>query len=95
MILPPPPLPPITDREIAERVAAIGLPDGWSRADDLAMMEGLFMGLGLGRIGAQIGKPLEAMQGRFLALRAAATDGAPGFTLTTQTALLHAVRGLA
>lgn len=94
MILPPP-VPRLTQREIADLIAALPMPDGWSRADDLAMMEGLFMGLGLGRIGAQIGQSLDAMQSRFLALRKIAMGDEPAFTLTAQTALLNAVRALA
>lgn len=92
-LTPPLPLRP-TEREIAEQIAAIPLPLGWSRADDLAMMEGLFMGLGLGRIGTQIGKSLEEMQGRFLALRKIAMGDELAFTLSAQTALLNAVRSL-
>ena len=84
-----------TQAEINAAVAAVPMPDGWYRSDDVAMMEGLFMGLKLGEIGAQIGWPLQQMMARFIQLRNAATGGEIQFTITAQTRLLHAVRGLA
>jgi hypothetical protein len=84
----------LTPREIAANVAALDLPDGWTRADDLALMEGLFLGLGLQAIGSKIGKPFGAAQARFLALRKAAV-GEGVLTLDAQTALLAAVRAAA
>ena len=83
-----------TPREIAANVAALGYPDGWTAADDLALMEGLFLGLGLQAIGTSIGKPFGEAQARFLALRKAAV-GEGVLTLDAQTALLAAVRSAA
>lgn len=85
-------VPGLTDRQIVQNVNLLELPEGWTRADDVALMEGLFMGLKLMEIGAPMGKTLAQMQARFLALREAATGGHPVFTLTAQTALLNAVR---
>lgn len=87
--------PALTPREIAANVAAnvaaLGYPDGWTAADDLALMEGLFMGLKLAQIGIPRGKTIAEMQARFLALRKAAV-GEGVLTLDAQTALLAAVR---
>ena len=80
-----------TPREIAANVAALGYPVGWTAADDLALMEGLFMGLKLAQIGIPRGKTIAEMQARFLALRKAAV-GEGVLTLDAQTALLAAVR---
>lgn len=85
-------VPRLTDRQIVQNVNLLELPEGWTRADDVALVEGLFMGLKLMEIGAPMGKTLAQMQARFLALRGAATGGHPVFTLTAQTALLSAVR---
>mgnify|MGYP003543090136 FL=1 len=81
----------LTPREIAANVAALGYPDGWTAADDVALMEGLFMGLKLAQIGIPRGKTIAEMQARFLALRKAAV-GEGVLTLDAQTALLAAVR---
>lgn len=81
----------LSAREIAHNLAVIGLPDGWSLGDDLVLVEGLFRGEGLGRIGAQIGKTLPQVQARFLALRQAAMGGETYLTLTAQERLLEAV----
>jgi hypothetical protein len=67
-------------------------PDGWTAEDDVALMEGLFMGLRLAQIGLPRGKATEAMQARFLALRKAAV-GNGVLTLDAQTVLLEIVRG--
>jgi hypothetical protein len=83
----------LTERDIARNVAALGYPEGWTAADDLAMMEGLFRGLSLSRIAEGQGKPLDAVQARFIALRDAATEGDPRFVLTAQERLLAVVRG--
>ncbi len=88
----------LTPREIAANVAAnvaaLGYPDGWTAADDVALMERLFLGLGLQAIGTSIGKPFGEAQARFLALRKAAV-GEGVLTLDAQTALLAAVRAAA
>lgn len=67
------------------------LPDGWTAADDLALMEGLGLGLRLGEIGAMQGHSLTAMQARFLALRKAAV-GEGTFNLAAQEVLTAIVR---
>ena len=85
-------VPRLTDRQIAQNVSLLELPEGWTRADDVKLVEGLFMGLKLMEIGGPMGKTLPQMQARFLALREAATGGHPVFTLTAQIALLAAVR---
>ena len=84
----------LTPREIAANVAALGYADGWTAADDVALMEGLFMGLKLAQIGIPRGKTIAEMQARFLALRKAAV-GEGVLTLDAQTALLAAVRSAA
>ena len=90
--------PALTPREIAANVAAnvaaLGYPGGWTAADDIALMEGLFMGLKLAQIGIPRGKTIAEMQARFLALRKAAV-GEGVLTLDAQTALLAAVRAAA
>lgn len=85
-------VPRLTDRQIAQNVNLLELPEGWTRADDVALVEALFRGLGLGRVAVELGKTLAVVQARFLELREAATGGHPVFTLTAQTALLAAVR---
>ena len=84
----------LTPREITANVAALDLPDGWTRADDLELMEGLFMGLKLAQIGIPRGKTIAEMQARFLALRKAAV-GEGVLTLEAQKALLSIVRSRA
>lgn len=85
-------VPRLTDRQIVQNVNLLELPEGWTRADDVALVEGLFRGLKLMEIGGPMGKTRSQMQARFLQLREAATGGHPVFTLTAQTALLNAVR---
>lgn len=60
---------PLTRAEVEARIPP--LPDGWTAADDVALMHGLGMGMRLGEIGAMQGQTLEAMQARFLDLRRA------------------------
>ena len=86
------PAPVRSAADIRAAYDALPMPEGWTRAADVALMEGLFLGLKLGQIGAKLRKPLDAMQDRFLALRKAAV-GEGVFTLSAQTALLQAVRG--
>ena len=88
------PTPAITEADIARNVEALGYPDGWTAADDVALMEGLFRGLGLQAIGTGIGKPFGATQDRFLALRKAAV-GEGALTINAQNALLRIVRSRA
>ena len=52
------PAPTITVSQIAANVAALGYPDGWTAADDIALVEGLFMGLKLAQIGIPRGKTI-------------------------------------
>ncbi len=78
-------------RAIARRVFVIAPPAGWTESDDLALMEGLFRGLGLQAIGTAIGKPFGVTQDRFLQLRRAAVGNEP-LTLTAQEHLLKIVR---
>ncbi len=85
------PAPAVSERDIAAAVAALGYPAGWTAQDDVALMEGLFRGLGLQAIGTSIGKPFGATQARFLALRKAAVAEGP-LTIDAQTALLRIVR---
>lgn len=70
------------------------LPEGWTAADDLALWEGLFKGLGLGRIAALMGRTLTETSGRFLALKAAAV-GTGTLNLDAQTVLLAIIRSRA
>lgn len=83
---------PLKVDQIAHNVALLDLPPHWSRADDVAMIEGLFRGLKLGEIGVGMGKTLPQMMGRFLDLRTAAMGGQGQFTLEAQTRLLTVVR---
>ena len=85
------PAPAVTVSDIARAVDALGYPEGWTAADDVSLMEGLFLGLGLQAIGTSIGKPFGVTQGRFLALRKAAV-GEGALTLDAQAALLSIVR---
>lgn len=89
------PLPVMTALDMQRGIEALGLPDGWSRVDDVALMEGLFRGDDLGRIGARIDKPLGEVQARFLVLRRLAMDGENVLSLTAQERLLEAVWALA
>lgn len=82
----------LTDAQVASNVAMLALPPHWTRADDVTLVEGLFMGLKLGEIGARMGKTLHQMTGRFVDLRDAATDHAIVFTMDAQKQLLAAVR---
>lgn len=82
----------LTVDQIAQNVAPLGPPPNWSRADDVAMIEGLFRGLKLGEIGVGMGKTLPQMMDRFMDLRTAAMGGQGPFTLEAQTRLLTVVR---
>jgi hypothetical protein len=82
--------PPRSRASVDRRIPALS--DGWTAADDLALMEGLFLGHGLGRIASDLGKTLGKVQDRFLQLRRAAVGEGP-FTLTAQVMLLEIVRG--
>ena len=82
----------LTDAQVASNVAMLALPPHWTRADDVTLVEGLFMGLKLGEIGARMGKTLPQMMGRFLDLRTAAMGGQGPFTMDAQKQLLAAVR---
>jgi hypothetical protein len=82
--------PPRSRADVESRIPA--RPDGWTVADDLALMEGLFLGHGLGRIASDLGKPGGEVMGRFMQLRRAAAGEGP-FTLTAQVMLLGIVRG--
>lgn len=84
--------PTLTRAEIAANVAALPLPDGWTLQDDVALMEGLFRLVGLLRIANEMGKPFDAVQGRFLNLRSAASCGPIPFGLDAQKHLLGIVR---
>lgn len=85
------PLPePLTKAEIEARFP--DLPDGWTRQDDVDLMEGLFRLNGLMRIAVEMRKPFDAVQARFLQLRKAAVKGVGPFSLTAQSRLLDIVR---
>ena len=77
----------------AEIIAAYPpLPATWTAAEDVTLWEGLFRGLKLGEIGAQMGKSLGDMQSRFLSFRHAATGGVGPLTLKAQTVFLQEAR---
>lgn len=73
--------------EIADRLTRLHAPDGWTCADDLALIQGLFRGDRLQVIGTALGKPFGTTQDRFLQLRRAAVGHGP-MTLTAQERLL-------
>jgi hypothetical protein len=81
----------MTVAEIAANVAAAPMPEGWTAADDVALMEGLFKDVGLMRIALRIRKPFDLVQARFVQLRRAACHHG-AFTLQAQTRLLEVVR---
>ena len=83
-------LPPLTHVQIEGRFPEP--PDGWTAEDDVALMEGLFMGLGFEDIAVKRGGKGATYRARFFALRRAAVgDGV--LTLDAQKALLAIVRG--
>lgn len=86
------PSPQLTKADIAARVAAMPMPDGWTAQDDVALMEGLFKLVGLMRIALAIGKPFDLVQDRFLQLRNAASCGPIPFGIDAQMHLLEIVR---
>ncbi len=89
------PVAALSVKDVAHNLGVIALPeDGWTRADDLALVEATFRHSNMTAIALQIGKPREAAETRFRRLAVAATGGAP-MTLTAQSRLLEAVRGLA
>lgn len=81
---------PLTHAQIEARFPEP--PDGWTTEDDLALLEGLFMGLGLEDIAVKRGGRGDTYRARFFALRRAAVgDGV--LTIEAQKALLAIVRG--
>lgn len=89
------PAPAITEADIARNVEALGYPDGWTAADDVALMEGLFRGMSLFDIGAMQGQWLQDVEARWLALKAAAGVTHGGVPLDAQQAILRIVRSRA
>ena len=85
----------LTPREIAANVAALGYPDGWTAADDVALMEGLFRGLSLAAIANSIDQRDGNVEARWRALKRAAGVEHGAVPLDAQTALLAAVRAAA
>ncbi len=82
-------LAPFTRAQIEASFPA--LPEGWTAADDLTLWEGLFKGLGLGRIAALMGRTLTETSGRFLALKGAAV-GTGTLTLPAQKEILAVIQ---
>lgn len=87
---PPPPALPVA--EIKAAVIALGLPKVWTTSDDVALMEGLGLGLSIEEIAKLQGKSEAATKARFFALRGAATGGLADMGLDTQNRLLEVVR---
>ena len=84
-----------TPREIAANVAALGYPDGWTAADDIALMEGLFRGLSLAAIANSIDQRNGNVEARWKALKRVVGVEHGAVPLDAQTALLAAVRSAA
>ncbi len=82
----------LTVADIARRVAALGYPENWTAADDVALMEGLFESLSLQAIADRTDQRTGNVKARWQALKAAA--GAPhgGVPVDAQNALLGIVR---
>lgn len=89
---PPPPALPVA--EIRAAVIALGLPKAWTTSDDVALMEGLGLGLSIDEVAKMQGKTEAATKARFFALRGAATGGLADMGLDTQNRLLDVVRGI-
>lgn len=89
----------LTPREIAANVAAnvaaLGYPDGWTAADDIALMEGLFRGLSLAAIANSIDQRNGNVDARWKALKRVVGVEHGAVPLDAQTALLAAVRSAA
>ncbi|HOZ32857.1 MAG TPA: hypothetical protein PLM52_08245 [Tabrizicola sp.] len=87
--------PALTPREIAANVAALGYADGWTAADDIALMEGLFRGLSLAAIANSIDQRNGNVEARWKALKRVVGVEHGAVPLDAQTALLAAVRAAA
>ena len=87
---PPPPALPVA--EIRAAVIALGLPKAWTTSDDVALMEGLGLGLSIDEVAKMQGKTEAATKARLFALRGAATGGLADMGLDTQNRLLDVVR---
>lgn len=83
---------PLTEAQIAQNVALLDLPPNWTRAHDVALVEGIFTYPGLFNVAVRMRRPLDDVQPRFLQLRRAATDDKRDFGLVAQSRLLRAVR---
>lgn len=84
--------PLLTKAEIAARIEASPMPDGWNRDDDVALMEGLFRGLGIAAIASQIDQRDGDVAARWRALKTAAGAEHGAVPLDAQTRLLDVVR---
>ena len=67
-------------------------PADWPASADVALWEGLFMGLKLAVIADKIGLPFEVMKERFLCFKHAATSGVGPLSLKAQTVFLNEAR---
>lgn len=84
-----------TEAELADLIAALPMPEGWTARDDADLVEGLFRGLSIEAVALRIDQRDGNVRARFLALRDAATGGHRALMLEDQTRLLAVVRGRA
>jgi hypothetical protein len=84
------PPPALSKAEIAARFPA--LPDGWTAADDVALMEGLFKGLTLQAIADRIDQRDGNVAARWKALKEAAGVTVGWVPMAAQLALLEIIR---
>lgn len=78
----------LTEAQIIARYP--GLPEGWAAADDVALWEGLFRGIGFEDMAVKHGKRAADWRARFFAFRDAAGGGP--LPLKAQTVFLQEAR---
>ncbi len=88
----PPPV--FSQAQIAVNLDKLGYPEGWTAADDVALVEGAFMWSGLLPVSVQMRKTYAEVSLRWNELRAS-TVGHGEWSLAAQRALLDAVTDLA
>lgn len=85
----------ITADEIRANVARLPVPDGWTRADDLALVEGLADDLRLMQVALAMRKTYDQVADRYMQLRRASVREPGRFEWGEYARLFGVLKGMA